>query len=65
MVNLESGEFYGIITQENPREFLKTKLIQQEIDSELNSNYGITEEIIKSNYFKIIEEAKSILTVRG
>lgn len=61
LINLEPGEFYGIIAEGTPREFLKTKFIQQEIDSELNNNSGITEEMMKDNYFKIIEEAKSIL----
>lgn len=61
LINLEPGEFYGIIAEGQPKEFLKTKFLAEHLSTAENTNKAVTEEEMKENYFKIIEEAKAIL----
>ena len=60
-INLEPGEFYGIIAEGKPKEFLKTQFLEDFAEIEINKKLPITEQEMNDNYFKIIEEAKSLL----
>ena len=61
LINLEPGEFYGIIAEGQPKEFLKTQFSQDFAKSLPNENPAVTDAIMQENYFKIIEEAKQLL----
>ena len=62
LINLESGEFYGIIAEGTPREFLKVQFEKGEIEETyINQKIPINNEIMKDNYFRIINECKNIL----
>lgn len=62
LVNLSQGEFYGIIAEGSPREFLKTQFVRQQIKGEyINTKIPVTEKIMEENYFRIVEECKSII----
>ena len=61
LINLEPGEFYGIIAEGKPKEFLKTQFLEDFAEIEINKKLPITEQEMNDNYFKIIEEAKSLL----
>lgn len=62
IVNLSQGEFYGIIAEGSPREFLKTQFNQSTIRGEyINPKIPVNEAIMKENYFKIIKECKDII----
>jgi hypothetical protein len=61
LVNLSQGEFYGIIAEGSPREFLKTQFIMQQAkDNYINTKIPINTDMMKDNYMRIIDEAKSI-----
>lgn len=65
LINLSAGEFYGIIAEGTPKEFLKTKFESYDLES-----YSISKSILESekmsvNYERIISEAKSILERYG
>ncbi|CAA9202221.1 type IV secretory system conjugative DNA transfer family protein [Flavobacterium collinsii] len=64
IVNLAQGEFYGIIAEGSPREFLKTKFNQCEIKGSnyINQKIPISESMMQENYFKIIAECKEIIS---
>ena len=63
IVNLAQGEFYGIIAEGNPREFLKTKFLKDEIKGKyINQKIPISESMMQENYFKIIAECKEIIS---
>jgi hypothetical protein len=63
IVNLSQGEFYGIIAEGSPREFLKTQFKRDEIKGEyINPKIPINDEIMKENYFRIIAECKEIIS---
>lgn len=61
IIHLNPGEFYGINAEGNPREFIKTQFIQNRINSFENQNIVVTDKKMSDNYFRIIEESKSIL----
>ena len=62
LINLNQGEFYGIIAEGILREFLKTQFNRAEIvNTYINTKIPVTEKIMEENYFRIIAEAKSIL----
>ncbi|MFV0231556.1 type IV secretion system DNA-binding domain-containing protein [Empedobacter falsenii] len=61
IIHLNPGEFYGINAEGRPREFIKTKFIQNRINSFKNQNIVVTDKEMFDNYFRIIEESKSIL----
>ena len=42
-------------------EFLKTQFLEDFAEIEINKKLPITEQEMNDNYFKIIEEAKSLL----
>jgi hypothetical protein len=61
LIHLESGEFYGIVAEGSPREFLKTKFEYSPIPNNyINTRIPVNEEIIKENYFRIVNECKEI-----
>ena len=62
LINLNPGEFYGIIAEGQPKEFLKTQFSQDFAKSLPNENPAVTDAIMQENYFKIIEEAKQLLS---
>lgn len=63
IVNLGQGEFYGIIAQGSPREFLKTQFLRDEIKGKyINQKIPISESMMQENYFKIIAECKEIIS---
>ncbi|WP_317617103.1 TraM recognition domain-containing protein [Riemerella anatipestifer] len=61
LINLNPGEFYGIIAEGKPKEFLKTQFLEYFIDNEINRKHITTIQEMNDNYFRIIEEAKSLL----
>lgn len=61
IIHLNPGEFYGINAEGKPREFIKTQFIQNRINSFENQNIVVTDKKMSDNYFRIIEESKSIL----
>ncbi len=62
LVNLNQGEFYGIIAEGTPREFLKTQFLRTESQSTyINQKTPINDEIMKINYVRIINECKEII----
>jgi len=65
LINLDPGEFYGIIAEGKPKEFLKTQFLEDLAENQSNENSVITEKQMNDNYFKIIEEAKSLLIKNG
>ena len=63
IVNLGQGEFYGIIAEGSPREFLKTQFLRDEIKGKyINQKIPISESMMQENYFKIIAECKEIIS---
>lgn len=63
IVNLGQGEFYGIIAEGSPREFLKTQFLRDEIKGKyINQKIPVSESIMQENYFKIITECKEIIS---
>ncbi|WP_339656799.1 type IV secretion system DNA-binding domain-containing protein [Flavobacterium frigidarium] len=61
MINLSQGEFYGIIAEGAPREFLKTQFVRSEINGTyVNSKIPVNANIIKKNYIRILYECKEI-----
>lgn len=62
LVNLSQGEFYGIIAEGTPREFLKTQFLRDEIKGTyINQKTPINDDIMKQNYIKIVNECKEII----
>lgn len=63
IVNLAQGEFYGIIAEGSPREFLKTQFLRDEIKGKyINQKIPINESIMQENYFRIIADCKAIIS---
>ncbi|WP_052259589.1 type IV secretion system DNA-binding domain-containing protein [Flavobacterium sp. KMS] len=63
IVNLAQGEFYGIIAEGSPREFLKTQFLRDEIKGKyINQKIPTSESMMQENYFKIIAECKEIIS---
>lgn len=61
IMNLEKGEFYGIIAEGTPREFLKTKfLITDQPEPKYTFKIKTPEEYFRRNYQKIIDEVLSL-----
>lgn len=61
LINLEPGEFYGIIAEGKPKEFLKTQFLEDFAENEENKKIVVTEQEMNDNYFRIIEESKQLL----
>jgi Ca2+/Na+ antiporter len=62
LIHLESGEFYGIIAEGEPREILKAQFDYSPIENHhINQRIPINDSIVKENYFRIVKEAKEIL----
>lgn len=63
IVNLAQGEFYGIIAEGSPREFLKTQFLRDEIQGKyINQKLPISDSMMQENYYKIIAECKEIIS---
>ncbi|WP_454059253.1 type IV secretion system DNA-binding domain-containing protein [Elizabethkingia ursingii] len=61
LINLNPGEFYGIIAEGQPKEFLKTQFMEDFATNASNTKTPVTDEEMSMNYFKIIEEVKSLI----
>ena len=62
LVNLSQGEFYGIIAEGSPREFLKTQFLRKQIKGDfINTKMPVNAQIMADNYMRIIDEAKLII----
>lgn len=61
-LNLNTGEFYGIIAEGQPKEFFKTQFLEDHAENRENEKHPVTDKEMQDNYFKIIEEAKSIVS---
>jgi hypothetical protein len=62
LVNLNQGEFYGIIAEGSPREFLKTQFKRNDNKVDyINQKIPVNADMMKNNYNKIIEESKAII----
>ncbi len=61
LINSNPGEFYGIIAEGQPKEFLKTQFLEDFAKSEHNKKTLVTEQEMTENYFRIIHETKQIL----
>lgn len=61
LINLEPGEFYGIIAEGKPKEFLKTQFLEDFAENEANEKLAVTEQEMSENYYRIIEESKSLI----
>jgi len=61
VTNFDVGEFCGIISEGSPREFISEQLYPSKIDiSKVELSSKTSDILMKNNYYKIIEEAKSI-----
>lgn len=60
ITSLEAGQFYGLIAEGYPSEFLKAQFIPQEVESCYTFQDKTTNEEMTDNYNCIVEEAKSI-----
>ncbi|MDV3794396.1 hypothetical protein CMU23_06940 [Elizabethkingia anophelis] len=61
LINLNPGEFYGIIAEGQPKEFLKAQFLEDFAMNAPNAKAFVTAIEMSENYFKIIEEAKSLI----
>ena len=61
ILNLNAGEFYGIIAEGKPREFLKTKFkIAEQMDESHNFGIKTPMEYLGKNYQRIVDEVLSL-----
>jgi hypothetical protein len=61
LVNLSQGEFYGIIAEGSPREFLRTQFTRNEIKGDyIKQKLPVNADMMKENYVRIINECKAI-----
>ena len=62
ITHLSSGQFYGIIAEGSPKEFLKTQFKPFEIVPNVREKQVVTSDIkMRENYEKIVREAATIL----
>ena len=62
LVNLSQGEFYGIIAEGSPREFLKTQFNRAEIvNTNINTKIPVSDEMMSENYFRIVNDCKNLI----
>lgn len=61
LINLNTGEFYGIIAEGQPKEFFKTQFLTDFAESRENDKRAVTDMEMQENYYRIIEEAKRIV----
>lgn len=61
LINLDPGEFYGIIAEGKPKEFLKTQFLEDLVKGKANEKTSISDSEMSENYFRIIEESKNLL----
>ncbi len=62
LINLNPGEFYGIIAEGKPKEFLKTQFLEDFADPIQSDKIPVTDKEMQDNYFRIIEEAKALVS---
>lgn len=53
--------FYGIIAEGKPKEFLNTQFLEDLLKGKASEKASISDREMGDNYFRIIEESKSIL----
>lgn len=61
LINLEPGEFYGIIAEGKPREFLNTQFLPDLVKGRGSEKTVISDIEMSNNYYKIIEESKNLV----
>lgn len=61
LINLEPGQFYGIIAEGKPKEFLNTQFLEDLVKGKANEKTSISDSEMSENYFRIIEESKNLL----
>lgn len=62
LIHLESGEFFGIIAEGEPREILKAQFEYAPIENHyINQRIPVNSDMVKENYFRIVKECKSII----
>ncbi|WP_165027247.1 type IV secretory system conjugative DNA transfer family protein [Dysgonomonas sp. ZJ279] len=61
ITNLGPGQFYGIIAEGSPKEFLNAQLMPSEIKSSYQRENKATDQEMAENYERIVLEAKSII----
>lgn len=61
LINLEPGQFYGIIAEGKPREFLSTQFLADLVQSKECGKTSVSDSEMSDNYYRIIEESKSLL----
>lgn len=61
LINLEPGQFYGIIAEGKPKEFLNTQLLADFVTGIGNEKKIISNVEMSDNYFRIIEESKNLV----
>ena len=62
LINLNTGEFYGIIAEGQPKEFFKTQFLTDFAENRENDKRPVTDKEMQENYYRIIEEAKAIVS---
>lgn len=61
LINLNPGEFYGIIAEGEPKEFLKTQFLEDFASDRPTSKEFVSDKEMSENYFRIIEESKNLI----
>lgn len=61
LINLNPGEFYGIIAEGEPKEFLKTQFLEDFASDIPTSKEFVSDKEMSENYFRIIEESKNLI----
>lgn len=61
ITSLEAGQFYGLIAEGHPNEFLRLQFIPQEVKLSHTFHDKTTDEEMAENYNRIVLESKSII----
>lgn len=61
LINLEPGQFYGIIAEGKPREFLSTQFLPDLVKGRGSEKVIISDSGMSDNYYRIIEESKNLV----
>lgn len=61
ITNLQAGQFYGLVAEGHPNEFLQAQFIANEINASYIFTEKTTEQEMTDNYNRIVLEAKSII----
>jgi hypothetical protein len=61
LINLEPGQFYGIIAEGTPKEFLNTQFLEDLVKGKESEKASISDREMSDNYFRIIQQSKNLL----